>query len=347
MEIKPFSSIDLNDIFFDSLKDGYAEFSDWYNRKAAEGATAYVQYDNLNKVIGFLYLKVETGPLEDIDPPRGDKKRLKVGTFKVNPHGTRFGERFVKKIMDKAIAENVDEIYVTVFDEHNALMELLARYGFMNKGIKSTVNGDEQVLVKDMKSALDDIYLDYPLIQTNNRRKFALGIYPKYHTKLFPDSILNNEDYSLIQDVSETNSIHKVYISFMDLSSLEPGDLIAMYRTSDGKGPAYYRSVITSVCVLEEIKKKGDFKNLDSFLSYAKAHSVFDEKELTDWYNTRSQIFVIRMTYNVAFNKKVTNKQLQDDLAIKPEYWGFFSLSDDQFNGLLEKGEVYENIVIN
>jgi hypothetical protein len=347
MEIKPFAEIDLNDIFFDSLKGAYAEFEEWYIRKAVEGASAYVQYNSEKQVEGFLYLKIESGQLNEVNPPRGDKKRLKVGTFKVNPHGTKFGERFIKKIMDKAIVENVDEVYVTVFDEHTALMKLMERYGFRNDAIKETANGTEQVLFKDMRGLRDDIYLDYPLIQSKNKRKFALGIYPMYHTKLFPDSILNNENYSLIEDVSHTNSIHKVYISFMDLSILEPGDLIAMYRTTDNKGPAYYRSVITSVCVVEEIKSKNHFKDIDEFITYAKAHSVFDEKELRSWYNNKSQIFVIRMTYNIAFNRKVTNKQLQEELGISPHYWGFFPLSDAQFFQLLEKGEIYENIIIN
>lgn len=34
IELKAFSSIDLNDKFFDSLKDDYDGFEDWYKRKA-------------------------------------------------------------------------------------------------------------------------------------------------------------------------------------------------------------------------------------------------------------------------------------------------------------------------
>ena len=37
-----FSEIDLNDPFFDSLKDDYKEFSDWFKRKAND--YAYVLY---------------------------------------------------------------------------------------------------------------------------------------------------------------------------------------------------------------------------------------------------------------------------------------------------------------
>lgn len=348
MEIKAFSEINLDDPFFDSLKDGYSEFVDWFERKAVENAIAYVQYDPNNNIAGFLYLKIETGTLDDIEPSRPNKKRLKVGTFKVNPHGTRFGERFVKKIMDKAIVENVDEVYVTVFDEHDALIGLLGRYGFINGGTKTTANGTEQVLIKEMRILFDNVLLDYPLIQSNNRRKFALSIYPEYHTKLFPDSILRNESYNLIEDISHTNSIHKIYICFMrDINLLRPGDIIAIYRTKDNLGSAHYRSVITSVCVVEEVKTKSDFANVNEFIHYANAYSIFERDDLIKWFNQQRNLTVIKMTYNIALNRRITKQILMDELGINPEYWGFFRLTDEQFNQLLDRGEVYENIIIN
>ena len=43
--------------------------------------------------------------------------------------------------------------------------------------------------------------------------KYVLSINPEYHTKLFPDSILKTEQkYNSIQDVSDTNSIYKIYM---------------------------------------------------------------------------------------------------------------------------------------
>ena len=106
-----------------------------------------------------------------------------------------------------------------------------------------------------MKELSNDQLKDYPLISLKDKRKFLLSIYPKYHTKLFPDSILNNEEsykYNLVKDVSYTNSIHKIYICFMpDVASLRKGDLIAIYRTNDYQGPARYRSVVTSICEVE------------------------------------------------------------------------------------------------
>ena len=51
----------------------------------------------------------------NIFPAFQPKKRLKVGTFKVESTGFRLGERFIKIIFDNAIVRNVEEIYVTLF----------------------------------------------------------------------------------------------------------------------------------------------------------------------------------------------------------------------------------------
>ena len=58
LQVQHFSDIDLNDSFFDSLRASYPEFDEWYNRKAAAGATAYCYYVN-DELKDFLYLKIE------------------------------------------------------------------------------------------------------------------------------------------------------------------------------------------------------------------------------------------------------------------------------------------------
>ena len=62
---KTFAEIDLQDSFFQSLRDDYPGFDDWFRRKSNQ--YAFVQYEN-NKVIGFLYLKVEEQLVDDVEP---------------------------------------------------------------------------------------------------------------------------------------------------------------------------------------------------------------------------------------------------------------------------------------
>ena len=52
----------------------------------------------------------------------------------------------------------------------------------------------------------------------------------------------------------------------------------------DEKGAAYYRSVVSSICIVRRIKKASDFKSTEEFIKYANAYSIFNENELRKWY---------------------------------------------------------------
>ncbi len=283
-----FSQINLNDPFFSTLKADYGEFSTWFAKKANEGESAYVLYNQQQSIEGFMYLKIEKGIVTDTNPPLRDATHLKIGTFKFDSAGTRRGERFIKKVFDHAIEYKVDDIYVTIFDKHEYLITLLQRYGFDIIAKKQTLNGIENVLFRDMATVTGEIIRDYPKFETRGNNKYLMSIYPDYHTRMLPDSILNNESHDLIQDVSHTNSIHKIYLCAMEgTANFRPGDIIVTYRTSDRQGPARYRSVITSVCVVEEYRNIGEFSTLASFLQYAGSYSVFSVDELTRFYRSK------------------------------------------------------------
>ena len=59
--IKFFREIDLSDPFFESLKEDYPGFSEWFERKSSEGKFAFVQYNRAGQLQAFLFLKIENG----------------------------------------------------------------------------------------------------------------------------------------------------------------------------------------------------------------------------------------------------------------------------------------------
>lgn len=347
MEIRNFSSINLEDSFFNSLKEDYPGFKDWFARKSREGEEAFVQFDREGQLQGFLYIKNESNEVDKtIAPIMKAMRRLKVGTFKIEAHNTRLGEKFIKKIMDYAIYEGYEEAYVTIYPKYDSLMDLLKRYGFKYYGTKQ----DELVLVKSFSACTGDILFDYPLIQPKHNRKFLLSIYPKFHTPLFSDSILKNEvrkTEDLVKDVSYSNSIHKVYICFMPKTAcLRNGDLIVIYRTNDGMGYARFRSVVTSICQVEEVKTKCDFVSIEDYLEYCSSYSIFKEPDLRKWYQNENFV-VIKLTYNISLSKRITRGMLLDEAGISSTlYWGFFQLTNNQFDFILKKGNVNENFII-
>ena len=191
-------------------------------------------------------------------------------------------------------------------------------------------------------------YKNYPMIKMNNRN-FLLSIYPQWHFRLFPESILKNEDESLIEDVSHTNSIHKVYLAKMGgMNNLQAGDNVLIYRTTDIPGQAYYRAVATSVCVIEEYRNIREFSSLQDFKAYCAPLSVFDDAELNKLYATKDYPHIIRFTYNFPLKKRIIRKDLMEITGYNnDDYWGFMRLSDAHLRAILAAGEVNESLIVN
>ncbi|WP_024851589.1 GNAT family protein [Hydrogenovibrio kuenenii] len=352
-EYKQLSEINLEQEFFDSLKEAYPEFPIWYQRKASEGECAYVLFNKHQQLDAFLYLKCEglDENYSDIDPPFERGIRVKVGTLKAISRGTRLGERIIKKIIDYASESEISEVYVTVFDEHDHLIELLKKFGFMHWGKKTSTR--ENVLVKRLDFHFDDqngnfdIYKSYPLVNTSNVNYWVLGIYPEFHTRMFPDSILTNESYELIQDVSETNTISKIYLTKLEcISQMKRGDIILIYRTGDGLSAARYRAVVTSICIVDEIKSIFDFQHELDFMNYCEKGSVFTTEELSYFYRSKKYPKIIKLTYNIALRHRVTNGDLIDHVHLHPRYWGCFPLTKDQFGHIFKMGQANSNLLV-
>lgn len=348
LKFECFSNINLNDPFFNSLKSDYMEFPDWFKRKAEKNEYAYVLYNHYNSIDGFLYLKQENEIL-DIVPPIYNCNILKVGTFKFNPQGTLRGQRFIKKILDIAITNKFELIYLTIFEKHEYLIKLFRKYGFYAAGTKQTANGIEYVYMRNMRHLFGDIILDYPYIYYPNTNKYLLAIHPEYHTRLFPESILFNESPNIIQDVSHSNSIHKIYISgAYGAHKLKRGDILVMYRTGDGQGSAYYRSVVSSVCVVEEVRHISTFPTEESYLQYCSRFSVFNASELSKFYREKRYPYIIRFTYNLALPKRINRKQLLDNGVIGDQTRIVLEqISNEQFSSILRLSQADESFIIN
>ena len=343
---KQFKHINLADVFFDSLKADYAEFSQWFAKKSED--SAYVFQDDLGNIDGFLYVKIEDGAVMDTVPPLPPQRRLKVGTLKINAHGTKLGERFVKKIFDHAISSGVNEIYVTVFAKHAPLIGLLSRYGFLLRASKTTPNGVENVYVKTVRMIHQDLVQTYPMVVARGQKIYMLALKPEWHTRLLPDSILQNESDTIVQDVSHTNSIHKVYLTKMrGVEHVRRGDVILIYRTSDQPGRAYYRSVATSICVIEENRNIYSFANEIEFLDYCRPYSVFTETELRSFWARKQYPHILKFTYNMALPKRVNRQQMIDDFGLDADaYAGFVHLSPQQFSGIVSHGGIDESLIV-
>ena len=338
LKIQKFSEINLADPFFDTLKSDYTEFSEWFKKK--ENNNALVLYNDEGTVEGFLYCKYENGPGNDTVPLLPNSRHMKVGTFKFNPQQTRRGDRYLKKIFDYALAGNpsVDDIYVTIFDaKHGYLVSLFEKHGFIKYAKKTTANGTEDVLLRDFSVRFNDPDKDYPFVKTTGTDKYLLSIYPEFHTKLFPDSILHNESNDTVKDISHSNSIHKIYIcSMKGVLDFKRGDVVVIYRTGDGQGPAEHRSVATSIGAVENVHTIKKYEDEDEFIKECIKFSVFSENELRTIYRNKRYPYIINFTYNCALPKRPNRRQLADNAGLdRNDYWGVLKLTDEQFESII------------
>jgi hypothetical protein len=343
-----FGNVDLSNSFFDSFRTDYIGFDKWYRSKNDE----YVYVCKHDKdVFAFLFLKIESNDesYSNITPQLSPKKRLKIGTFKVILNGYKLGERFLKIIFDNAIEQNVDEIYVTIFNkslEQQRLIYLLERYGFKYFGIKTTNSGEENVYVREMSKKTNSKYpkQNYPYIK-RNARTFLVPIYGKYHTELFPDSILRTESpLDFIENEPWRNAISKVYISRSITRDIIPGDNLVFYRTG-----GYYESVITTIGIVENITT--NIPSYQEFKDCCGKRSVFTEKELLEqWeYKPYSRPFVVQFLYSYSFPHRINLKKLIElgivkDISSAPR--GFQLISSSDFDSIIKETQTDARIIV-
>ena len=344
---KKISKINIEDSFFDTLKGDYPGFDGWCIKKAKNDETAFILENE--EIQGFLYLKEENDEDISINPHLEKKRRLKVGTFKIDAHGTKLGERFIKIIIDEMFNNNYEEAYVTIFEKHESLIKLLLKYGFEHHGTKNSKAGIEQVYIKYAEDVSGDILLDYPKVNIKNNKKFMLSIYPEYHTRMFPYSKLKTEKEHIVEDTSFTNSIEKIYLSAApNLNEYTKGDLIVIYRTADKDKKAEFSSVATSICVVKEIKHISEFSDYVQFYKYCSKHSVFSKSELKYFWETKRYKYLVKMLYNIALNKRPIRQELIEEVGLdRNERWVAVPLNDKKFKKILELGEVDESFIIN
>ena len=80
--------------------------------------------------------------------------------------------------------------------------------------------------------------------------------------------------------------------------------------------------------------------NLLHLKNYVSKYSVFDKSDLHYWF-ARGGCKAIKMTYNAALKKRIVRHDLIEEIGLeRNQYWGFFELTDEQFQTIVRRGEV-------
>lgn len=344
-----FSELDLEDAFFDSLKSDYPGFSDWFLRKGREKAFVV---KNENGIQAFLYMKIEDQNedyshfFKKLEPA----KRLKVGTFKISQNGYYLGERFFRIILEHAIINKVEEIYVTIFpkrDEQKKLISFMEDFGFnLYTNIKET---DEQVYVRKMNTILstEPSLNNYPYIDKNKGRNYyLLSIDSVYHTKLIPDSIIREENPSdFTSDITAANAIQKIYIGNYRINP-QPGDIIIYYRMrpEGDKRAARFATTLTGFGIVSESHKSiKSFENVEKIVS---KRTVLTEKEIKQKLARHRYGVNILKFYDIySFKKRPIRHFLLENDILGDKDYPTKNISEHDFNLILNEAKFKKEII--
>ena len=303
-------NVELEDEFFDSLKADYKGFEIWYKKKSRAGNKAYItRYPN-NKIGSFLMLKVEdeNEDYSRFKEPFEKGVRLKVATFKVANTGNKIGESYIKIIVNEALKNKVDEIYVTVFEKQEALIKLFSEYGFIQKTTQMTEKADgsfeeELVFVKRMND------ITYPNFDWSNKNTFIVPIQQQYHEMLFPESETSTQlSFGDLQGVnSYANTIKKAYVCKAPTQQIKPGDILLFYASENKRS-------ITTIGIVDNVFS--NFSNPEDLYAMAIKRTVYSLEEIKSNFSSNSKLILFKyyrtLKEPITYNNLIKNKLLKN-----------------------------------
>ena len=286
------NEIDIKAPIFNSLRDGYKMFDNWWHNKCVkQHRDCWVIYVN-NDIAGLVVRKDESN--HETDATKSAKKIMKICTFKVAEEyrGANLGELLLKKVMWFAQLNQYDLAYLTTFPNQFDLIYLLECYGF-NKSDQKKNN--ELIFEKSFaqsKLELDPEIPHFELTRINyprfvvdrNKRSFIIPIKEEYHNILFPDVQAPREPDMFDEHygnptvpASPGNAIHKVYLCRANVNLDDSGCILLFYKSKSKKMPS---QSLTAVGIFESVDMA---ESLQDLIRLTGRRSVYSKEKLEQW----------------------------------------------------------------
>ncbi len=339
-------TIPLNDPIFDSLRQGYPEFDDWWKVKCIQQQRpCWVVYDG-DELAGIIVRKDEVA--DDTDATTPATKILKICTFKVRTksRGSSLGEHLLKQALWFAQKNGHDLVYVTTYPDQTVLIGLMEYYGF-----RKTVEKEDgeliyekplsrTVLASDNTSIFDQARLNYPrFVSGETVSAFGIPIREEYHDTLFPE-LKDQRQEDLFKSLGfgtasmrPGNTIRKVYVCRAPSNLGDPGSILLFYKGKSDLNPS---QAITTIGILENLQTAYSVEELSRMTG---GRSVYSQAQLETWAPTIARpIKVINFLLHGYFDTPLTFRKLQSMGVMKanpPQ--SIFSISTDKQMKILEK----------
>lgn len=334
--------LDPADPIFASLQADYDGFDAWMASCREKQRECWVVEDD-RSIAALVIFKDET----ELDSPAGVRGRtLKLCTFKVSEtyRGGRLGEQLLRQAMWAAYDEGYDSTYLTVFRKQAPLRALIFQYGFRCVG--RNANG-EMVYAKhwDRSLRLDasDIAttrFNYPHWPSTFSEAQIVPVKPVWHDRLFPEaaSRLDQMPGDLFASVwahgtaersSPSNSLRKVYLGYTPTNHVEPGSIIAFYRSADDN--LGIRSAVAAIGIAESFDDVIDY---DHAIALTAKRTVYTNEDLEVLVG-RGNLKALTFLFYGYLDNPVSSSSLMEEGVLKGPPQSFVRLTDERLERLI------------
>jgi len=333
---KPLHQINLQDPFFDSLRNDYDGFDEWFRKSAAEGRSAWINMEeDTHTINAILIYKSEHSETITTDHKTLPNNSLKISTFKVAEkiRGRKIGELLFKTVFEYAYKNGYSWVYLTVHpDKHAFLKDMCIDLGFYEYGIDYKSQRDQvlvkQIGIQDKTATVEqpfEFYRKYsPALLCEKSKKYIIPIQKQYHQVLFPD---NQKTANLFLDNNPPgNTLKKAYLSHAPLKTMAKGDIILFYRTGDEKR-------ITTLAVVEDYFISQDSNYIASKVAKRTVYSFDNIAKMT---TKPTKVLIFRQVTHFT-NRGITSEWMYSQKIVHGNIQSITQISDKSFYQIMEK----------
>lgn len=267
--------ISVHQEFFDSLREDYKGFDQWYQHAAGAGRLAWVVENSSGKLDTLCIYKEESNGEAITDDGRSlPGKFLKMCTLKVTANGYHYGQRLLYASFQYALRNGLGHVYAQVREsKHEKVVAMLTRFGFARLGsyhadatyVKAMTPGEVPMVSFDDARNFNYCRLHYPYhLDGGAIRKFLVSLEPSVHEQYFIDSKIQRLPLELAKRgvCGEANAIRKAIVQSDALSAMRAADILFFYRqATDGT----VRGFVDHLGVVESVRRYDQFEKIEEF----------------------------------------------------------------------------------
>jgi L-amino acid N-acyltransferase YncA len=337
----------LENEFFDSLRIDYNDFDKWFAEGAKNNRQCYVFKSN-EKICAILIYKEESASGHRISGVHDEA--IKMCTFKVaeTTFGNKIGELFLSKMISLCIEKNIPNLYLTVFEKHIHLINLLESFGFSKSNFVNKDGKEELIYLKKIskveaiKASNSNDKLIHPFYYDNiSVEKYVVPIQDKYYRTLFKDGALRqsqlfDKDEASLNEI-QGNTITKAYICASPRKTMKEGSILFFYSSKN-------KQMIEPVGILESLSRVSDYNQLKLFVS---KRTVFTEADLEQMLESKKELTVLLFRLVYYIKKPVTFKTIKQLESFSNKFTSITTLKDKDYQFLKANNYFDERYIIN